>query len=154
MCWCVGVLVCASTLVHRTPPKEIDFGREGGCGGRYLGCEEGCEAPHLAVPSTSARVQGCFDFDELARDMASNCARIHRGYKLVAWYNLVVPEVREGRLSTGYQGTTCVCYVLVLRMCECAFQNTWNQVLLMLFISFGKPGTTFVRYNEVLEKWE
>ena len=117
----MGVLVCASTLVHRTPPKEIDFGREGGCGCPYLGCEGGCGVPYLAAPSTSARVQGFFEFDELARDMASNCTRSHRGYKLVAWYNPVVPEVREGGVSTGYQGTTCVCYVLVLRMCEYAF---------------------------------
>ena len=32
------------------------------------------------------------------------------------YHQLLVPEVREGRVSTGYQGTSCVCYVLISRM--------------------------------------
>ena len=85
----------------------MDFGREGYGGG-----------PYLAAPPTSARVQNRFESVELAPDMSSKCTRSHWDYRLVAWYIPVVPEVREGRVSTGYQGTTCVCYVLVSRMYE------------------------------------
>ena len=91
----------------------MDFGRESGCGGLYL-----------AAPPTSARVQNRVEYVELARDFSSNCTRSHWDYRLVVWYNPVVLEVREGRVSTGYQGTTCVCYVLVLHMYEYSRMNT------------------------------
>ena len=56
VCWCVHRRW--SIERHR---KNMDFGREGGCGG-----------PYLAAPPTSARVQNRVEFVELARDRSSN----------------------------------------------------------------------------------
>ena len=58
--WCIGLCVHRRWSIERHR-KNMDFGREGGCGG-----------PYLAAPPTSARVQNRVEFVELARDRSSN----------------------------------------------------------------------------------
>ena len=83
------------------------------------------EAPYLGATPASARVQNRVEFVKLARDMSSNCTRSHWDYRLLRWTargtrgTTIVSIINTSyhklplATSTGYQGTTCVCYVLV-----------------------------------------
>ena len=54
--------------------------------------------------------------------------------------------VKNLPVSTGYQRTTCVCYVLVLRMSEHSSFRTWNQVLSnLLFLLLFKYSKYFIK---------
>ena len=86
----------------------MDFGRECGCG-----------RPYLPPPPTSARMQSRYEFLELALNMSFYCTRSHWDYRLIVWYNPVVPEVGECRVSTGVPGLhlcslrTCITYLRI-----------------------------------------
>ena len=80
--WCVGGWVHQRWSIE-CYRKSMDFGREGGCVGSYLG-----------TPPTSARVQNRVEFVELAHDMSSNCTRSHWDYWL------------EREQARGTRGTT------------------------------------------------
>ena len=77
----VGVCVGASTLVHRTPPKEHGFRPRG----RLWGPIYALHPP--------ARVQSRFEFVELARDMSSNCTgEVQARTGITGWYQVSVPR--------------------------------------------------------------
>ena len=94
---------CIGLCVHRRWPierhrKSIDFGRE-----------RGCVSPYLATLHTPARVQTRVEFVGLACDMSSNCTRSHWDYRLEREQAACTRGTTI--VSTGYQGTTRVCYV-------------------------------------------
>ena len=117
-------LVCIGSCVHRgwsieRHRKSTDFGREGGRGG-----------PNLAAPSTSARVQNRVEFVELARDMSSNWHKRHWDYRLEQEQAACTRGTTI--VYTGYQGTTCVCYVS--RMYEYSRMNMNISMSLFLLV--------------------
>ena len=101
-----------------------------------------CGGPYQCTPSTSARVQNRFEFVELGRDVSSNCTKRQWDYRLVRHRRLVVPEVPLYEFDNieYLQDIRAppVCYVLVSRMYGYSYFHTWNQVLLLLLLLWGK----------------
>ena len=97
MHWCVYWCVGASTLVPRTPPKEHRLRPRGPCRPPFM------RSIHLCPCPTS------FEFVALAGDMSSNCTRSHWDYRLEREQAACTRGTTI--VSTGYQGTTRVCYV-------------------------------------------
>ena len=88
------------SLAHH--PRPTDFGREHVCGGPLFA------PPFSPLLTSKAR----FEFVELGGDTCSNCTRSHWDYRLereqARGTRGTTIYVREYRVSTGYQSTTCL----------------------------------------------